>query len=403
LVDKLERSQAESYQVAIKMYRDAMNRALLQWQDYQQQLALSDGIDKVSKMQISSMQYLLLTGQQRSNRCTSRECYDNSLQKFQMRLAQQLGFYSSVSDWCQTDTEAGSGLLCLKDAAAIQRKILNLRYLTLAVNAGLTQVYLTKLAYLNSMDLRSTVFSSLKQQGIQVDAAWTFNQHEKMLLDISHQLDTRYFEQYDRAVFAQFDAHLKPRSELDEFSQIASMQNYFAQAFGEQYRQPVRLNLSLKEFEQNYFADIFLAKYNALLNKLQADESWYEDDGPYEVSGKTSLRNLVVPAVAISFSLIFGLLNAINLVLNLLFVLIEEKWWLRWSAFSVLFVLILLMPLRHDYRIYSQPAYVDLLSETEKNYGLWASALDWIAKTEPLVYPIGNILRYNLLDGFSFD
>ncbi|MBL6999920.1 MAG: hypothetical protein ISR73_08695, partial [Gammaproteobacteria bacterium] len=44
-----------------------------------------------------------------------------------------------------------------------------------------------------------------------------------------------------------------------------------------------------------------------------------------------------------------------------------------------------------------------LLSETEKNYGLWAQALDWVAKTEPLIYPLGNILRYNLLDGFSFD
>jgi len=58
---------------------------------------------------------------------------------------------------------------------------------------------------------------------------------------------------------------------------------------------------------------------------------------------------------------------------------------------------------RHEYQIYSQPAYVDLLSETHKNYGHWAGALDWVAKTEPLVYPMGNLLRYHLLDGFGFD
>ena len=144
-------------------------------------------------------------------------------------------------------------------------------------------------------------------------------------------------------------------------------------------------------------------RHQTLLNRLQADPEWYQDGSPYAAAGKDSLRNLVVPAVAIAFSLIFGLLNAINLVLNLLFLLIEEKFWLRWSAFAVLLVLVLMMPLRHDYRIYSQPAYLDLLAETRQHYGGWADFPDWVAKTEPLVYPLGNILRYNLLNGFSFD
>jgi hypothetical protein len=181
------------------------------------------------------------------------------------------------------------------------------------------------------------------------------------------------------------------------------MQKYYARAFGDFYRQPVDMNLSYTEFDQRYVAPLFELRHRTLLNRLQADPGWYQDGSPYETAGKASLRSLVIPAVAITFSLIFGLLNAINLLLNLLFLLIAEKFWLRWSVFAVLLALVLMMPLRHEYRIYSQPAYLDLLAETRQHYGGWADFLDWVAKTEPLVYPLGNILRYNLLDGFSFD
>ncbi len=403
LVDVLERGQSASYGEAITLYQDAMNKALLQWLDYQQLRQQSTGIEEISSSQVASIQYLLMTAQQRINSCNSDVCFDDSVQQLELRLAQRLGFYSTVTDWCQQFENEGSKLSCLKDSHQIETKILDLRRLTLAVNAGLTKAYNSKLEFLKSIDLRSSVFSLLKQHGIQTDASWAFDQYQIMLQSISDQLNQKYFKQYEDMVFRKFSVNLKPRSELTEFSQIAQMQNYFAQAFGELYHQPVQLNLTSAEFDSRHVAPIYFARFNSLLNKLKADVKWYEADAPYEESGKSSLRNLVVPAVAIAFSLIFGLLNLMNLILNLVFLLIQEKIWLRWAGFSLLGVFILMMPVRHHYQIYSQPAYLDLLSETESNYGLWVNALDWVAKTEPVVYPIGNILRYNLLDGFSFD
>jgi len=251
--------------------------------------------------------------------------------------------------------------------------------------------------------LTSAVFASMQQQGLQINQDWSFSRHQQMLDDIRLQLEKRYLKDYQTAVSERFKAELQPRLEIAEFSQIEAMQNYFAQAFGEFFHQPIALDLSQGEFNKRYMDPLYRARFDALLNKLKADEKWYDRDAPYEESGKTSLRNLVVPAVAIMFSLIFGLLNLVNLILNLIFLLVEEKRWLRFTGLAILSAMILLMPLRHEYQIYSQPAYLDLLSETENNYGLWAQVLDWVAKTEPLIYPLGNILRYQLLDGFSFD
>jgi len=403
LVETLEHQQSLSLGEAISLYQKAMNEALLPWLDYLRLNKESSGIDDISPSQISTMQYLLMTAQQRVNNCTHLDCFDDAVQQLQLRLGQQLGFYSPVSDWCQRYENDGIKLRCLKDTQDVHDNIYKLRRLTLAVNAGLTSVYDSKLQYLNSIDFRSSVFSYLSQQSITVDAAWRFDQYEMILQDVSAQLDAKYLAEYSKSVLQQYDTDIKPRIELTEFNQIHKMQNYFAQALGELYDQEVDLNLTLEQFENSHIAPVYFSKFKALLNKLKADESWYHMDAPYEESGKSSLRNLVVPAVAIAFSLIFGLLNFINLILNLLFLLIQEKFWIRWAGFIALVTFILMMPVRHEYQIYSQPAYVDLLSETQKDYGLWADALDWVARTEPLVYPIGNILRHNLLDGFGFD
>ena len=139
------------------------------------------------------------------------------------------------------------------------------------------------------------------------------------------------------------------------------------------------------------------------MNKLEADEEWYATDAPYEQSGKTSLRNLIVPPVAIAFSLIFGLMNMINLLISFVFLIFEERLWLRWAGFVVLSGMVILLPSRHAYEIYDQSAYQDLIVETEMNYGKWAMALDWVAKTEPRIYPLGDVLRYHLLNDFGFD
>ena len=404
LVVELERQQAQSYARAIALYQQAMNQALQHWRDYQQQLQRSPALDKVSKEQVSALQYLLLTGQQRVNRCTDEQCFGDNSHRFERRLAQQLGFFSPLGEWCETRIDdRGKTLHCMKDVQPISKTIRHLRYLTLALNAGLTQVYDSRLDFLTSVDFRSSVFSALREQGVQSRAEWDFEQYDRLLDDIRRQLDTRYLQQYQAQTQDQFGLVLAPRTSLSAFAAIGKMQNYYAQAFGDSYRQAVEPNLDYAAFDQRYVAPLFALRHQTLLNRLQADPEWYQDGSPYAAAGKDSLRNLVVPAVAIAFSLIFGLLNAINLVLNLLFLLIEEKFWLRWSAFAVLLVLVLMMPLRHDYRIYSQPAYLDLLAETRQHYGGWADFLDWVAKTEPLVYPLGNILRYNLLNGFSFD
>ena len=405
MVEDLERKQSMAHEQAIELYEAAMNKAMLQWLQFQQLLGSNRGIANVSIRQVSDMQALLLNMQQRFNACSSHECERETLEQLEFRLSQVLGFYSPVDDWCQSGAPMAQDqrLLCEQDLEEIQRRIIQARRLTLALQAGLSEPYATKLDYLRSMDLRASVFADLKTQGIEAKPEWNFAQHDELLADITHQLQQQYLQLYEQAVLETFQSPLPPRTELKEFNLIDQMQVFYQQALGDEVSGPVEINLNQTQFEERYVAIVYFAKFNALLNKLKAGEEWYEADAPYEASGKSSLRNLVVPAVAIAFSLIFGLLNMMNLLLNFVFILIQEKLWLRWLGILLLTGIMILLPQRQEYEIYSQSAYQDLLAETRSNYHYWADVLDWVAKTEPLVYPLGHVLRYNLLDGFNFD
>jgi hypothetical protein len=405
MVDELERKQNSSMEVAIELYENAMNKALLQWLQYQQFLNNNPDLTTISRKQIKAMNSLLMASQEQLNNCPSSGCFYDGIELLEFHLSQLLGFYSPVSDWCieQSDIQLGRKLSCINDVATIKQQIIDARKMTLAVQAGLSNPYQSKLEYLKSMDLRASVFASLKSVDIVARPGWNFTQHELLLSDIAEQLNEQYLQLYYLTVEHAFNVKIEPRTELNEFNQIDQMQGFYLQALGEKANDSVKIDLNQQQFEERYVASVYFAKFNTLINKLRAGEEWYGADAPYEESGKSSLRNLVVPAVAISFSLIFGLLNMMNLLLNFVFLLFNEKLWLRWLGILILTGVILMLPQRQDYKIYSQSAYQELLSETRKNYGYWADALDWVAKTEPMVYPLGNVLRYNLLDGFNFD
>jgi hypothetical protein len=404
-VNQLEGKQNSAGDKAIELYENAMNQALLPWLDYLQLIKGNKDIQTFDRDQLRQLSRLLWSDQREMNSCRSTNCFNQQWQQLELRLSQKLGFYSSLEQWCERSRGIRSGLRvhCVDDVEAIQQKIVELRKHTLALQAGLSRSYASKLEYLKSPDFRSGVMAYLRDSSLFTREDWDFKRYRDLLQDIQDQLKQRYLEEYQQVVIENFNAALEPRTGLERFNLLPAMQDYYVKALGLSVEEAVSIDLDRQQFDQRYLASIYFVRFNSLLNKLRAGAEWYADEAPYETSGKNSLRNLVVPAVAIAFSLVFALLNMINLLLNFVFLVFEEKLWLRWLGFLLLSGLIVVLPQYQEYRIYNQTAYLDLLAETGHDYGYWADALNWVAKTEPLVYPMGNILRYNLLHGFEFD
>ena len=257
-VNHLESQQSAAYQEAIAMYEKAMNDSMLKWLEYQSLWQQNQDYQQVEASLVSALQYLLLVGQERFNNCDNSECYDEAQKMLQMRLSQNLGFFVPVSQWCSEylTPQSSKIISCLKDKGDIAQQALQSRKQMLAERAGLAQVYPHKLDYLKSRELRSNVFVELKQQGVKIDDQWMFSEHQSMLDQITSQLNDRYLAQYQQDMVDRYGVYLEPRVSLTAFTQIPMMQNYFAQAFGELYRDPVTLDHNRQTFEQKYIKPI---------------------------------------------------------------------------------------------------------------------------------------------------
>lgn len=401
-VNRLEQRQTEAYAKSVKIYENAMNTGLEVWARYLKQVEESSLIDRVSSEQVAKLHYLLQTSEQRLKQCDTEVCVDEGLNQLQIRLAKNLGVFSDWTHWCSPG-DGDQPLTCIDDKAELGTRIIEVKYLSVATTVGLNRAYPDQLAYLQSEDMRERVFEAFLEQGVQLDKGVRFEDFNLILQTISDQLKMQYRQAYEEEMAEAFGDSLPPRSDVESFVQLPSMQALFSRALQQQPTDQVAMDLDRQQFEDQLLSPIYLQRYAALIEKLRADDDWYAAGAPYEESGKNSVRNLVVPPVVIAFSMVFGLLNLMNLVLTFVFLFIRESLQLRWAGTVMLSALVLSMPLQHEYRIYNQTAYLDLLQETEANYGYWSHGLDWVARAEPLIYPLANILRYNLLNGFSFD
>lgn len=395
-----------SYDQSIDLYEKAMNSALKNWQNLQIVQQKSEDQKPVSGQSIQ-LKSLLLQMENQLKFCRNDDCIIEQKNQHLIKINQLLEVASKFEYWCQkkpANSAHNLQISCPNKLQLVESKILHLRNRELARQAGFDQNYQTQAEYLQSEEFRQSVFNSLQQAKITVNPEWKFTEFVQIIENINRQLRDKTNRQYEIAVKKQFNKVLPLRMSVEEFSKNRKFQNILRQALGPIYRPSMPVELNKTDFTEKYMQPLYFLKYDSLINKLQAKDDWYAEGAPYENSGKSGLRNLVVPPVAIAFSLIFGLLNLINLILNLLFYLIEEKRLYRWAGFLLLMILVIIMPLQQHHQIANQQAYISLLQHTEDRFGFAVSGfLNWISKTEPMVYPLGNVLRYNLLEGFSFD
>lgn len=101
-----------------------------------------------------------------------------------------------------------------------------------------------------------------------------------------------------------------------------------------------------------------------------------------------AVRAVIVPPLALSLSLFFGLLNMAMLISS---VLIGATAWRLLVSLAVL-VAAVAVPLSLENQITRSDAYRSLESTIEREHGMGAKALAWVVRAEPLFYPFARAI-----------
>lgn len=113
---------------------------------------------------------------------------------------------------------------------------------------------------------------------------------------------------------------------------------------------------------------------------------------PKEKEGKAYVRSLIIPPVAMAFSLFFGLLNLITLLADLPGVFIKRLRRFSMAFRSVSFCIIIALPFVMGSFFAQSDAFSYFKNETSKNTSsIIGTTAEWTMNMQPLIYPLGHI------------
>lgn len=397
IVTEFESQRAEIIQRAAQIFEQNVQQALQTWDVYQKE---QEQLLQQYQLQQEPLRQQLLEIEQIVQSCSETDCDTEELQQAWLEFGRLLGSVVEPSDWCSNPE---TGLHCIPDLENFASNLEFSAQHIAAIASGIDPELTSRISYLNSSGFEQRVFLNLETAGFPVNPELSLKQHIQIVEQIQHQLLAELEHQYNQRIKTLWHQEVAPRLSYEEFIRLPLVQEPLHQLFDRIEINFIPLQWDRQEFKQQLFDPAREYALQGLMRKLQAPASWHEDGGPYEQAGKNALRSLLVPPLVLSISLLVILLNLINMLFGLSFVIIKPTWPRRLLVSLILLASLIGLPFLKPSPLTEQPGFHQLVKSVDQEMPYSSYMLQWLVRTESVIYPFGNIIRFNLLNGFEFE
>ena len=243
---------------------------------------------------------------------------------------------------------------------------------------------------------REQVIKILRSRGVNVPDGWRLNDREGFMAALSGEGQPNY---RDKMVeFLGPDANVQPGLSWADFSSHSDVQKHLRTKFAKAYPDiPLPLNkigmsASTLEFKRTVYDPTVENLVQKQLKRMRLDSASYEEGKDNFEFGRKAMRAVVVPPLALSFSLFFGIAN----LAGLFSAFVPGPLWARSLAKVAILGGIVLTPLVMANQISDSAAYRKLEASLRTNNLLAASALNWLVHAQPVYYSLGHLVHMSL-------
>ena len=156
------------------------------------------------------------------------------------------------------------------------------------------------------------------------------------------------------------------------------------------------------EIRNRVYMPLLGRRVDVELAKLAAPAQDYADSGRWEDIGRRAREGLIVPPLALTFSLIGGVTH-IGKTIGYLLMLFAVPFAARLATVGVIFAAAAGLPFFWADPITTSETFRSLYDQTEARLGpLGATALLWVIRLEGKAYPVNDAVRRELLGGITF-
>jgi len=245
--------------------------------------------------------------------------------------------------------------------------------------------------YLALPQVKARVEEELKSQSLEMPSDALLADQQAFKIALRQQVENAANTNYRHEITREFGEYLHPEVDAEQYLGLTRIQAQLRRVFELPTTQFVRLDWEPTVFNDLVLIPKFIDKYQAQKRELMLDANELADGGAEETLGQNLYRALVVPPIAMGFSLFFGLLNLFGVVATLGRFVFRTK-------LASLMSYILGVLLFFAFPVLAPSATVD-----SKAFNFFQSKMDetlpgsvsavaaWVVDAQPLLYPLGSV------------
>ncbi len=252
-------------------------------------------------------------------------------------------------------------------------------------------------AFVSSKTVADKVRQKLKTKDIHMPLNYRIHSHKGFIRGVVSELTRQLKKGFMTKAKTDFGEAIAPR-----LGQHAFFNQSFIQAPLKKHlhlatnHAPVSLSLSEMQFRDEILMPVITKKLKKERIRLLSNSRQFANGAEKADEGKQYVRSILVPPVAMGFSMFFALLNLSSVVAGV-WLLSGGKPWLALTARITFLLALIILPLIFSGEIARTKTFQNIIHETEKSTGpVLSGFIIWLSSLQPVIYPVGYILADNL-------
>jgi len=252
----------------------------------------------------------------------------------------------------------------------------------------------SKWAYLDSEGMRKRIIKKASGENIRLVSSWQLNGSAAFVRAAKKMIINRANQEFKNGANQKYGLSISAGKSWKRFVADKKVQARIKSKLSALYVKGISMDYSEAQFKRHIIDAKINDETKAIVRRLTKETDLYADGEKHAGYGKDMFRAILVPPVALSLSLFFGLFNLAMLMFAVLSIVFAKKPWLSTARImfaSTSIALILILPfIFAGNDVANSDTYAYLFQQTASNSGVFAYAFEWIVRIQPIVYPVGS-------------
>lgn len=242
---------------------------------------------------------------------------------------------------------------------------------------------------------RNLIRRDVRNEGVPVPESWDCWSRGPFIKAATEEGYSEARQRFRQATIRAAGTALPPNlMRFEDFLKYPAIQKEWRGRIGLRKNVSLSLGVTQDEFERQVYRVLVAEAVDQQIARLDAGVQEFEEGGRYYDDGMRAIRGLIVPPIALAFSLIGALTHIVKSMVTIALVVAPQLSLTRQLFLAVFGLFCASMTVWIPNSLTQAPAYSRMMTAARDSMG-WSPSfmLRWVIHTQPLLYPVNDSVR----------